>query len=301
MSHGAVRALPLAEFKRILFATDFSPCSRIALSYARAIAARYGSTVYVMHVIPCESATTLPLDDRLHERPDDRLCAAERSMGQFLAGDPLHGIAYDALLERGDICEVLAGLVQQLDVDLIVVGTHGREGIRRLVLGSVAERIFRRAPCPVLTVGPGVRGGGIAAGELATVLCATDFSSGSLHALYSAISLVQRANARLLLLHAVQHATGTLADTTKSMRQRLESLLPAETVASCRGDFIVRLQPPTDAILDTAADQNADLIVMGAHRWPKAGVAPHLPWSTGYRVICHAPCPVLTVRARDVR
>lgn len=296
----AAQPVPLAgvsvsarvSIKTILFATDFSPCSELALPYATALARRYDATVLLTHVLTPEPAH-LPI-------PPEPLYARD-SMTQLRQRAELKGIRHEVRVERGALWTVLSDIVQQRKVDLIVAGTHGREGVRKLLLGSVAEEIFRHAPCPVLLVGPHVSR---TAARFERILYATDFSPGSLHALPYALSLAREDGAHLTLLHVVQagpaipmelgagaYEERMLADTEKQLRE----LVPPDAGLATPPQFRVEYGFAPESILGLAIEQRADLIVMGVHHG--GAVATHVPWTVAHRVVCHSLCPVLTVRA----
>jgi nucleotide-binding universal stress UspA family protein len=136
----------------------------------------------------------------------------------------------------------------------------------------------------------------LAAGEVATVLYATDFSAASLRAFKYALALVRTARAKLVLLHAVQDSTEVvfkyLDEALGEARRRLSELLPQNSVVG--GRTVAQCGPAADVILKVARDSNADLIVMGAHGG--SSVWAHAPWAVAHSVICGALSPVLTVR-----
>ncbi len=294
------QTLVAPKLKNIIFPTDFSDCSRAALPYACAIAHLYASTIQVVHVIAPEPATAV-LMDALPAALDTVKAAAESSMAAFVAGEALLGIPHGVAIERGRVWEALEALIQQEEVDLVVLGTHGRRGWRKFVLGSVAEQIFRCAPCPVLTVGPQAKAGGLAEGRLARILYATDFSPASLHALLYARSLAEQSASRLTLLHVVQDSVEVmwrfLDEALAKARQRLRDLLSEETVQRLQPQIIVERGPAAETILEIAQEQQVNLIVMGAHRSRVPVAIAHLPWAIASLVVSQARCPVLTVRS----
>ena len=139
------------SLKNILWATDFSERSQAALPYAEAIARRYGSKVYVAHVITPETYEFLP-PVALGQVFTELRAGAEREMSDLLDGRRLRAVPHEGLLGDGDVGEVLWKMVREHEIDLVVIGTHGRKGFEKVLMGSVAEEIFRTAPCPVLTV-----------------------------------------------------------------------------------------------------------------------------------------------------
>jgi nucleotide-binding universal stress UspA family protein len=138
-------------FKTILVATDFSDASNLALEYARVLAARFGAGLRVLHVVQ----TPIPLGSEMYV--PEVMTVAERAVkeAQQQLAVTLAG------LDGADVIgQVLVGMAPRKiveyaadhDVDLIVMGTHGRGAIAHLLMGSVAERVVRTAPCPVFTV-----------------------------------------------------------------------------------------------------------------------------------------------------
>ena len=148
-----VQAPALISLQKILVATDFSPCSQAALRCAAALAQQPKGKVLLAHVLeilPASAATT---------EPAPAVLDAENSkvrMRDAVAAPEMAGIEHEELIAQGAFWPVLEEMIREHGIELVVVGTHGREGLRKLLLGSQAEQVFRRATCPVLTVGPHV-------------------------------------------------------------------------------------------------------------------------------------------------
>jgi nucleotide-binding universal stress UspA family protein len=285
--------------KNLLFATDFSPCSRAALPVVRAIAERFGSTVHMIHVLAPEPVSELPFD-KFPELDADR-DVAQSVMRSLVASQPFGKIGYTTTVERGPLWEVLEAFIAEKQIDLIVLGTHGRRGLKKLILGSSAEQVFRLASCPVLTVGPQAVHEGMADAKFATILFATDFSSGSEHALPYAVSLAQANHSHLILLHSIpanlEASDGGVTEAIARAGERVAELLPARTMQELKPEIVIASGTAAESILHVAKDEHADLIVMGARRASMHSVANHLPWMTASRVVCEAHCPALTVRS----
>jgi nucleotide-binding universal stress UspA family protein len=285
------------QLRNILFATDFSPASEAALPVARALAERFGSVLHIVHVLPAVPPVApmdSPVDLDLYEE------AAEYQMAKMLLRQPLRGITYNVAIERGSLGCVLEKEIAARCIDLLVLGTHGRSGLSKLVLGSVAEEIFRRATCPVLTIGPHVPPQ-IAEGRIKTILYASDFSSGAQRALPYAAGLARESQAQLKMLHVLSVAPVGSAEEleriTNSFRQRLLDMLSPAVEMACKAEAIVLFGSAAEGILRGARECQADLIVMGANLLSRGLANVHLPWATAHRVVCEAGCPVLTVRA----
>jgi len=298
------------SFKNILLATDFSEISRKALRYAAAIAASYGCRLYLVHVIPPEPRWPIPIEPEPPELRSDWL-DAELAMKAFVSGDLVKTTRHEALLERGPIEDVMLDLMQRNDIGLLVLGTHGRSGLKKLILGSVAEQLFRLASCPVLTVGPGVPAG-MKENTFCHILFATDFGEASLHALSHAITLASEQKTKLTLLHVVTPVpvvdggpywyVGTDVVDREQTAQRktvekLKRLIPPGVKLQSAPEFVAAPDYVPGGILKVADGCQADLIVMGVKRVASVRTCAHLPWATAYEVVCRAKCPVLTVRA----
>jgi len=301
----------MIEIRQILCPIDFSEPSRRALDYAVALAGRFGSTITAFHVCPLAPATAYapgPLLPVTVPTPDE-LQALLTSMQRFVGEDTgaRASIRYE-IGEGGAATEILER-AQAIPSDLIVMGTHGRSGVDRLLLGSVTERVVRKAKCPVLTVAPPV-------GEVTPVpdrlfsriLCGIDFSRESLRALEYALLLAADANARVKLAHVVEVTpapesdageveTRTLgayvAAAAEARAEQLQSLVPKNIEKGLSVDTIVAIGKSHREILRIAAEDDSDLIVLGAHG---LGIPQLLFGSTAQQVVRQARCPVLTTR-----
>jgi nucleotide-binding universal stress UspA family protein len=293
----AARRITLSK---ILFATDFSSYSNAALTYALAVARHYGAKLYAAHVLPY----TVPAPDAWPGYPDQ-----EQDLRQDAAArleDQVRGVPHEVLTGVGDVWSVLSQLVGEHQIDLLVVGSHGRTGVKKLLMGSIAEKIFRHATCPVLTVGPHVSGEPTGETRFPHILFATDFSEESLSALPYAISLAEENQSRLALLHVVREpAVGIvgLEAVRASLMLRLRELVPAEAESWCAVECLVEFggqftsPSPGERILEIAANRGVDLIVLGV-RATRGALSPvtHLAYTTAQHIVAHATCPVLTVR-----
>lgn len=285
------------ELRNILFATDFSSSSEAALPYALAIARRYASRIYLAHVIRPD-AYQLVAPEAMSAVLDQTRSYAEEQMARLLVSGRLRGVPHQVLIGQGEFWPVLSGVIEQHEIDLIVAGTHGRTGIQKLLLGSVAEEIFRLATCPVLTVGPKVVVNVRNEIEIRHILYATDFSSVSERAAPYALSLAQEHHAHLTLLHVLEKVPEPFSDGYSTHRElangKLRALVPADAALWCDPEFTITYGDPVEGILETAVERQADLIVLGARR--PAHFPGLLPPATAYKVVSRAHCPVLTVR-----
>ncbi len=301
-------------FKQVLVATDFSDGSQRALAYAIAIARRYGSNLSVIHALPPSPRDQIPLEPLPRELNRRRL-EAEEQMKHLSEKVQMKEIKHHLLLEQGPVWDVLASVIQRKSVDLLVLGTRGRGGLKKLALGSVAEEVLRLAPCPVLTVGPHVPAGDSGTTRLRRILFATDFGPASAKAFPYALSLAEDYQATLVLLHMVPpmpvadlgpaaygpsaYAADQYTKWQRTMRdesvRKLKELVPPDTNLAERAEYVAGTDFLPEGILDAAVTHRIELIVMGANRTPSPRMASHIPWALTHEVICHAKCPVLTV------
>jgi len=282
----------------ILYMTDFSQPSEAALPFAASIAREYSAKIYAFHaLIPGVYTYTTPetAAAALDAQEDDALTNMQHVNAQ------LAGLPHETIVERNiGVWPALEAAAKDFAIDLIVVGTHGRTGAKRLLMGSVAEEIFRRSHVPVLTIGPSESHGVHRGGRFHHVLYATDFSEESLAAAPYALSLAQENEARLTLLHVMKEPgvfDRAAEDRISSAMFRLHEIVPGEAESWCRPDAAVCFGRADEQILKIAREREADLIVLGV-RGSKGvpGAATHVERVTAHKVVAHAPCPVLTVR-----
>jgi len=279
---------------RILLATDFSPESLNALHCALALARRYSSTVLLTHVLPPEGTMATsegwpPLSDAIRS-------TAEKSMARLENSGELDSIAHELIIRSGITWDVISKILQDQNVDLLVMGTHGDKAVKKLFLGSTAETLSRHAGCPVLTVGPHV--------ELKScdrfqhILYATDFSSGSLRALNYALALAEDDRAELTLLHVIESkpaSSAELLEWMQSDRERMRHMMPTVVDLAYEPEVEIEVGIPEVEIVRLADTRKADLIVMGSHA--SGAISTHVPWTTLHHVLRNAHCPVLSVRS----
>lgn len=290
-------ALPRSvQLRQILYLTDFSRPSEAALSFVIKIARSHASTVHALHVL-------LPPLNGYPEsmKADQKIAEAEMKR----VGAKLVGVAHETkIAPAADLWQVIQNAISENNVDLIVVGTHGRTGPERLFLGSAAEEIFRRSPVPVMTVGPHVKTGASRAGCLERILFATDFAPHSAAALPYAIALAKENRARLLLLHVLPkrresgdgHGGKRELSVAESFHE-LHDMLPGDLSLPHPPDFAVEFGRPADAILAAADQRSAGVIVLGIRNAEEhLTAATHLEGGTAHKLVVHAPCPVVTVR-----
>jgi nucleotide-binding universal stress UspA family protein len=312
--HAIAEAKPLVpiSLKNVLFATDFSPTSEAALPYAAAICRRFGGTLHLAHSLS-EASLVLMTGGvdyvSMGTLYDDAEATAKEKLSQITART--EGVPHRIYVGRGPVWNSLAGIVAEQGIDLLVVGTHGRTGLGKLLLGSVAEDILRHAPCPVLTVGPKISGRAklpafspssrdLAPIELDVrqIVVATNFADEGAKLARAGASLAAEFRAQLTLLHVVEDYTH-LGSTPGFMQEgilRLQALIPPSGTLQYTPETLLEFGSAHERILKVAAEREADFLVLGARSAAQVG-STHLPWSTAHHVIAHAHCPVLTLRA----
>jgi nucleotide-binding universal stress UspA family protein len=268
--------------------------------YALSLTRRYEATLYLAHIVrpdPLRRADT----DALRSAVEQAWRDGQRLTTDLLISGELRGLKHELLVSTGEIWEGLSGLIQQHSIDMVVVGTRGRTGLAKVLFGSVAERIFRQAPCPVLTVGPNSAGPVAQEQGLRRILYATDFTPQSLQAADYALSLAQHYQAHLILLHVIQQPAGDATLQTgrllEEAKTRLRALLPQNAGLQFEPEFVVGFGTPVVHILDVAAEKTPEVIVLGVTHPGDVAFAGRR-WSVASEVAGKANCPVLTVRAR---
>jgi len=288
--------------KNILVAVDFSRLSDRAMDYALSFARRYNSTITAVHVIsPALYATPSAASMYGGMDPLPYLDSVERELkhrlDELAAASADSGVKCIPKLVEGGIAEQLRSIAEERDFDLIVIGTHGAERWDRLVMGSVAESVTHNARCPVLTVGPRVFRRPKFEASVKKIIYATDFSTDSAHAAPYALSLAQEYDAKLTLVHVLPPELRTQQDREQMnafFKYELEKLVPEEAQAWCEPEFVLEYGGSSEAIVELAAERDADLIVLGTRK-SNAGVLTYFKSGVAYRVMCRAECPVFTV------
>jgi nucleotide-binding universal stress UspA family protein len=307
----------MGDIARILCPIDFSDFSRRALDHAVAIAHRYGSSVTALHVytslVPAlvvDPGPDMAVPVLLTDVDREQLVAeAHRFVNAESAADvPIEVVLADAT----DVPREILARAGTLGADLVVIGSHGRSGFEHLVLGSVTEKVLRKAMCPVLTVPRGVPDAVPATkGIFTRILCAVDFAAPSSAALDYGLSLAATSGADLIALHVVEilpEAHEPFIDVSRqfgaSRREyearcldRLHQMLSKAAPAAGRIETLVAAGKPYQEIVRLAHARGCDLIAVGVHG--RNAIDRMLFGSTAQHVVRQASCPVLTVRSES--
>jgi nucleotide-binding universal stress UspA family protein len=305
------KSLELAP-RSLLVAYDFSEAAQKALRHGLVIARHYGAKFYLAHVVSSlgyniAGAESLRLASEKTARAAKELEAGLQNSGA------LAGLEYEFLLREGDVWEQLEKIIEKKHVNVIVVGTHGRGTLGKLILGSVAERIFRQANCIVVTVGPGAQVESLIERRqnVRPFLLATDFSTDSLRALPHAVSFAKHFDAKLVVLNVLPAApipegfhwskTGDLAEMRAQARKEseklFEELVLRQVPKDTKIEFLVKYGLSGEQILQASHELKADLILLGLRLHAHVPTASHTPWEIAYKIVCTANCPVLTIRS----
>ncbi len=301
----------MVRIERILCPVDFSDFSRRALQFALAMAQWYRAEVQALYAHTI-AAPVVPIAAVPEENPYDSAALvddARRELAEFVGQVRVDGAAATPSVVVGSPVGAILDAARSWPADLLVMGTHGRSGFERLLLGSVTEKVLRKAPCPVMAV-HGLRpdAGPDSPPLFQRIICPVDFSDASLSALEYAFSLAQESGGCLTLLHVVEgldrEAPAMVryqipeykAFLEQEAEERLRALLPAQSSEWCKPDLHVAAGKAYEQILGLATETSADLIVLGVHGGHAMGAA--LFGSTAHGVIRGADCPVLAIRPR---
>ena len=278
------------SFENILLATDLSPASEKALQYAQAFA-REHAAVHTLHVSGSDDYQLLCPEafSATFNAPRDY-----RSGTKVLRG-LVEGLPCEVPVHGTRIWEVIADVAARNEIDLLILGTHGRKGVQKLLFGSVGDEVFRDVACPVLTVGSEAKMPDHAGLKINKVLLASDCSLRSLAPAYAA-RLSRCFSAALVGLYVLGRGENPRADCPFELERQLVAMAPEINELDPCPEFMVEHGEPGTTILQAAADVGADLVVLGAHAPRNVRTASHSPWATAARVITGAACPVLTVR-----
>jgi len=283
-------------FRKILCPIDFSDNSIAALGQAAKLARKDDTLLYLMHVelVPMGNLAELAQDDVTPSTEPGKL-RLERIARKHLAR-----VRHKLLVQFGRPAELIEKAAQDLDVDLVVMATHGRTGINRLFLGSIAEHVLRASERPVLSLGPGA-----ALRALKKILCPVDFDPNSIAALNLGRRLAQKYRAAISLLHVVPTpfepsevpVEPSIPEWEQDARAQLEKAATENLGAKVKHKLVVRRGDPASAILEVEKELRPDLIVMATHG--RTGLSHLVLGSVAERTVRESTVPVLTVRERQ--
>jgi nucleotide-binding universal stress UspA family protein len=294
------------EFKRILCATDLSDFSNTAVYYGAALARVFEAKVHLCHIIdlPIVSvhgeAFTYP--------PDYVESLQQRGLQQFDEIMAPLSIDWEPHMETGAIAPTISKLAEKIAADLVISATHGRSGLKRVLLGSVTEQLMRTVRCPFLIVTPpekSITRDTIERFAVKRILVGCDFSRDSARAVAYGFSLAQEFQSALHLVHVIEPfayedalmpdpmTADVRTDLNAHLNSKLESLVPEEARNWCNVTTNCQAGKPFDELIKYAVLHAVDLIIVGIRG--RGLVETLFLGSTTDRVIRRASCPVLTV------
>lgn len=292
----------MLKFAKILCPVDFSEFSAKAYEYASSLARHYGARLFMEHVVQPLPALyaeypSLGVVDQIQQ---DLVGNARRELEKMARDHYWNGIEPNLVVQEGLLPASILNFAEKQAVDLIVMGTHGRQGLDRLAMGSVTEKVLRKAQCPVLAVRRPAhdfvsRQEGQDPVQLRKILLPTDFSDYSRRALEYALSLAAEYHSELTLLHVLEDVRDrNLSSASLTAHGELEKSIPAGARNSCTVSLTVRVGRPYQEIILLALEAQTDLVVMGVRGRNALDLA--IFGSATHRTIHLGPCPVLAVR-----
>jgi nucleotide-binding universal stress UspA family protein len=283
------------SIRNVLIATDFSHHSVTVLNYALNLVRRYGAHAEIVYV--------LPTDEYAMAGPEAVTAAKDAARRDLLELNTKlrsgHGfedaVDYCVSMLEGPVTDCLLDWAHEKKINLIVVGTHGRCGLGKVIPGSVAEKVFRHSDIPVLTVGPHVSSL-MEVDRAQRILVPCDLTPKSHPAVQLAVTLARQNSAQLTLLHVIENFSKGMTPSSESARLAKDALARVVGKNGEGVDVVYRIEfgKISSTILRTASKIGADLIVLGVR--PSSGVLDRFQWPIAYELVCQAQCPVLTVR-----
>jgi nucleotide-binding universal stress UspA family protein len=295
------------QFRRVICATDFSDFSNRTIPYGVAIAREFDAKLYVCHVIDL-SAVTIYGEFQL-DPVGQQIRIQEEAQGHLAKMPGLEQVMWEPLIAVGQPAAEIARMVEEKSIDLVITSTRGHSGWKRLILGSVTQRLIRTLSCPLLAVQSPDEGfieKGVSGIRLKKILVGSDFSADSALAMNYGLSLAQEFEAELHLIHVVEPPTyqellkpgDHVPDTVFSdaFKEKLNGLVPKEARIWCSLQVAILRGQPYEELVAYAVTQEMDMIVLGVRGYGL--VRSLLMGSTTDRVVRRSPCPVLTVSAQ---
>jgi nucleotide-binding universal stress UspA family protein len=292
----------MLEIQLILCPIDFSGFSASAYHHALSLAEHYRARLVALHVVELRRDPSLGFaaSAGLYEEfCQAALESAREQLRKFVKQHAHHEIQPELVTQLGAAPDAILSFAQARKTDLVVMGTHGRRGYDRLILGSVTDRVMRKAPCPVIAVSKPPNGSSAESQDrghthhLSRILFCADFSEAARRTLDYAISVRAEYDAELTLLHVLEHvpSPARTEEAIAAAKEQLGSLIPSEERQTAKIKTAVRLGKPYRQIIQLALEEQIDLVAMGVRGHGALDLA--VFGSTTYRVIQLGPCPVL--------
>lgn len=296
----------MLRLERVLCPVDLSDASRRALDYALALGRHHDAAVRVVQAVDLRGWAGAQIEG-FDAVVGDAQSSLEEQLGWWVARGVGGGAGASTEVREGPVVPGILAAASESNADLIVMGTHGRSGFERLALGSVAEKVVRKASCPVLVV-PSREDAIVRSGTLTRVVVATDFSDGAAGTLAYGRLFTSETPHALSLVTVIDwpfgetHGRDPVTQLRESLEQEAADHLRRVANAEGIGDeatLVVRRGKAGRGILEYARDCRAELIVIGVSG--RGAIDRALLGSTAHHVLRDAPCPVLTVPAGAAR
>lgn len=287
--------------QHVLIATDLSHQSELVTEVGLHFAQVFGAHAEIAYVLPSEEYALAGPEGVIAGRDAARrdLLALKARLDR--SASDIEGVEHDVALLEGAVADCLLQFLQEKKCDLVVVGTHGRGGLGKVFLGSVAENVFRHSPVPVLTVGPNLHRSGFPE-RPREILAPCDLAPKSHSALRYACDLATAVDAHLTILHVVEGASeGTKVDPDRvraAIRERLADIV-GRRAAGLDVSFQIEFGRVAPTILRVASQNKAEMIVLGVRS--SHGMLDRFQWPVAYELVREAPCPILTIRDHSPR
>lgn len=297
--------------RNVLFPTDFSSCAESAFTYADELASAYGATLHILHAVVWSDTAYLASDGYFFPESERTrmLNQAKASAEDSLAEEGRRAKTPTVRCDQqvgGSATQVILGYADDHDIDVIVLGTHGRRGLSRMMLGSTAETVVLHAHCPVVTVRHRDENDPIPSGRPRRILVPVDFSDHTSLLLRHACALAKDTGAHLDLLHVVSDIYMPTIYGIEPIHLQFEAIqdksrhLLEDLASEFIGDAVpvechTTTGDPNQRIVDVAHEREADLIMIATHGY--TGLKRVMMGSVAKWVIRRAECPVFTVRS----
>jgi nucleotide-binding universal stress UspA family protein len=284
------------QFRSILASTDLSAASTMAIKLAARFAMQFHAKLYTLHSIMPE-ADTMGVGEGFPPLEQVSVKNARADFRRYAMHIPeLVTVKHEEMVVLGSPKSAIQAAVEKNSIDLLVVGSHGRHGIAKVAVGSVAEWAMNHIHCPVLVVGPRCNK---TLRAISSILFASDLTLEGLRSAQYASSIAQDCNATITLMHVLSEAKTPEhgADARRTTISRLRELIPADAHEWCIPQFETETGGVAAAVLRSARTKKANLIILGARDKPV--LADHAPWTTVSAIIRGAHCPVMVVPAHS--
>jgi nucleotide-binding universal stress UspA family protein len=290
----------MVRFKKILCPVDFFKASTKAFAYTLKLAANYGAKVHALHVVAPIIPATYGAPFSVEDLTTDLEKEARGLLQKLQARADKQHVLMSTEVRLGDIDREILRAVEKQKADLVVMGTHGRRGFERLVMGSVTERMLRHCPVPLFIVGPEKKGDATAPPSIRRILLTTDFSEGTADAVAYALSIAQESQAKVTFLHVLHDVAADVAGKYRDslvhgIDAQLQKLIPEEALDWCDVETRIEEGLPSKVIPNFVKSGAFDLLVMNIHG--KGLLDRALLGSTAERALRTAAgiCPVLLI------